>query len=384
MINVNFGDCFIIKDDSHGMVVDCGSRDAISCLATAIANIESDASIDKALLTHFHDDHYKGFNLLAANGRKQFSEIILPNVYSSAGNMLKQSIISLLFLSKTWQAWQAAFHHVTALVRFDKLLSPNGHFTFASDGASFFHGSSTYNVLSPRIDDVTNFGDVIFLGELENLIARIPNLHEHYNIIVETLLSQTGLIDNYQRDGTIAMLRKMGDTINSDRFESAVSYFTSQEAKNQIDRVISELGESYKKNIAKWREKMKYEWNKLSLVFKSEDNAILMTGDVSHDVWINHIRPKYFKLGEVVKIFKAPHHGTKSYFCCGFPINRDTKILISHNKYRNYGLITEMYPIQYAGAEMHCTNRRGCEFLRKSGAACTRAGCITPVTNFSF
>ena len=86
MHNVGFGDCFELEENNHRLLVDCGSKNKLlpnpangtflHFVDMLFSNFnfrdeETNEIITRdALLTHFHEDHYKGFKRIAKKFEK--------------------------------------------------------------------------------------------------------------------------------------------------------------------------------------------------------------------------------------------------------------------------------------------------------------------------
>jgi|GEM_PF-2647446 len=362
MLDVKFGDCFILSEDGQSMLVDCGTRNSKSYLATAVSRIEADNKIKKALLTHFHEDHNKGFDILESNAVKEFDEIILPNIYDKSGNTIKLNLARLIVCSKKSKAWKAALAHITLPIRMDKLLAINGHFIFVSDGGSFALSNTTYNVLSPTQQDVQNFSGMPMLKVIDDAIVNDSILRESSNEILRIFrywLEQVETISG------VAVVRKNQEfTIQAeDRLKKVLDIFIERGGE-----IMNSFNGEQKEEVKKWAEKLSRKWNKFSIVFKSSENEILMTGDMEEITWRKYIKPKYFSgASGNVKILKVPHHGTKSYFSSNFPVSDDTKFLISNGTYRKWS-ISDEYNNHYSG-EFYCTNKN-CTYYLNNHSCC--------------
>jgi len=366
MLDVKFGDCFILTEGEHSMLVDFGTRNNTTYLTHAVSRVEKDTKITKALLTHFHEDHNKGFDILENNQKKQFNEIILPNIYDKSGSSIKLNLARLIVCSKRSKAWKAAFAHITLPIRMDKLLINGGHFIFVSDGGDFTLSNTTYNVLAPSRQDIDYFNKMPMLEIIEDIITNDDMLQKSYNEILIILRSRFEEVYKIsEAEVEVVAVRK------NQEFTTQAEYQLNMALEKFIARgmvLVDEFSEEKKEEVRKWNEKLSRKWNKLSIVFKSSENEILMTGDMEEITWRSHVKPKYFTAkNNNVKILKAPHHGTKSYFSSGFPVSGDTIFLISNGYWRNCP-ISDEYTKNYNG-QFYCTNQ-SCTYYFNNGSCC--------------
>lgn len=359
MINVGFGDCFIlserdteneIREDS--LLVDFGSKSHIAkSIVTAVANQITSDNIQRCLLTHFHDDHYKGINELAKIPamQGQFTEIILPNVFFSS-TTYKIKLAQLVFLRKYGAAWNEAYNYVSSIVSFYKLLNTKGLLHFVSKGSIFSIGPKKYNVLSPYQKNINAESNTGFLDFFEEMMSFEQK--QLYDGIVSTASQILTFENNNIRLENTQIIGRI-DEINAfmnqiDKFSKYEIVFSAEKRKR-----INSFNLSFSKN-----------WNELSIVFAESNGGIVMTGDMPKRIW----EKVKGNIAYPVTVFKVPHHGTKTYFCSDFP--KEANYLISNGSYSSWD-ITALYPLYYTNIKLHCTNYNGCEYYAGKGATCS-------------
>ena len=110
--------------------------------------------------------------------------------------------------------------------------------------------------------------------------------------------------------------------------------------------------------------------NQISIVFhnaNSEENSILMTGDIPKKFFDLFVSPELY---DCYKVVKAPHHGTDSEFTIKLPFSQ--KLMISNGEpstnHLGVGKISLRYSTVYGcncslpSTQLYCSNPR-CEYL---------------------
>jgi ribonuclease BN (tRNA processing enzyme) len=352
------------------MLVDFGSMRKIpQLLVDSVEDKIVGKNIDRCLLTHFHSDHYKGINELAksANMQNRFSEILLPNLYFNKA-AFKIQLFRLGSLSKG-TAWEDAYNFVTSTVRFNDLLRADGVLHYVSKGAKFQIGRTDYTVLAPTLPDLKKLVDTELLSCAEGIIDEhgVDNsAAQLYHKIIEAASKIMQLDDILHND--IPMQRRVEKELSDDDIDKMLSDI------ERFSELKWDISYDKQKRLNGLQRKFSGDWNKLSIVFKADDDSLLMTGDMTKKAWRHTVKP-YCR--NAIKVFKVPHHGTKNYFCWDFP--NDADYLISNGKCFDWH-ISALYPLHYSSANFSCTGNDGCEYRLGTGSHCSNAkNCGCPI-----
>lgn len=370
MMNVGFGDCFILSEENDGMLIDFGSIQSIH--TRLVSDVESqilNKNIRRCLLTHFHSDHYKGINELAnlPSMKNRFSEIILPNIYFNQAAFRIQ-LFRLIALSKYGGAWLDAYNYVSSKVRFQQLLVAGGHFHYVAESAQFRIGKTEYTVLAPSRTDLIKLGEMELLQYVDEWLngrddKAQDEIRQLYREIIQATF-QTMKFDDAREFTAEKFVERKDWDIDLESLLQKIEQFSELKLSIPIDK---------QKKLDGLQRSFSYDWNRLSIVFKANDDSLLMTGDMKKRVWDGVVR-HYCR--NHIAVFKVPHHGTKDYFCWDFP--QDSQYLISNGQCKGWD-ISALYPLYYCSSKFSCTNSSECEFDMGTHTKCSGAldcGCL--------
>lgn len=349
MYNMGFGDCFVIYDDNENLMVDFGSIHSEKALLKRHPNIfthideyfYNNNSIHSLLITHFHEDHYKFVSKLRDDS---LDKIYMRNIYSSS-SQIKLNILALIYFSKTSKIWKTAYDILTAtsLVGKGKF---NCEYHFVKEKDYFSVGATKYQVLAPfdGIKENDNDEEIEEINKLfSKLINQFPDADKLFNLILNV---------------NQIFIRK----------EENVFALTEEEV-NQIKAIylkiliLIKLLESQKKKLLKAKKSAHFVIDKKSLskliisndehkyniVFKNEENTLLMCGDEKSKDMKKIIK----NINSKIDIIKTPHHGTKSHYTKAIEAIRGTKYIATNNYTGRYtGIYNDYFKI---GTHLYCS-----------------------------
>lgn len=105
MINMGFGDCFVVNKNNYKLLVDCGTKykrkykNSLVCVDSDVDEILiTRLDIDEILITHFHADHY---NCIADIKFSNLKKIYLPPLFYKDKYYLSIFVLLSLISKKT-------------------------------------------------------------------------------------------------------------------------------------------------------------------------------------------------------------------------------------------------------------------------------------------
>lgn len=386
MYNVEFGDAFLLCGQEENLIVDLGSIQSGFSFTSILDSIRRESANKRLslLLTHLHKDHWSGLKDQPIGHRLPDLECVyLPDLFGMrVRGKLDVIVCSLLADLLEAVILNAAPRFTLADLLLEVLPSiKRGKVCFLKQGDIFSIGATEYEVLWPRLTgkDVLRRNSPelrAFLEEVEGVLEEMGDGERLWDT-VEAL-----------RDCILSgVARETGYHLQFDYWPANQStYETIYERAEGICRRLSvaiERGGKLEEQFGHYAERLKREWNKVSVVFQNREDLergnLLMTGDVTQSVLnrlvLKKLGPPYLK-GHYT-IIKAPHHGTTDYFCTRLP--GCEHICISNGEGNTaYHRITDQYARVYGclgkRARLHCTNPR-CDYY-KHGGPCPC--CIAP------
>lgn len=306
VINVGFGDCFILTDDYYKelLMVDCGSRSFIGTsfknnyeLAkyiydTFLTHISNSYGYCSALLTHFHADHYSGFKTLALklNKDKIFNRFYIPNILLTSSDdkdskkttiFIEFAIYIYLILGRKSASYIVAdniLDHIYVLTKLAKRVIPlsyNDNFYIMSKKFTvlwpFKNGINTTNLQKDRVNTLSkaleNIKDTLSMSDFEFII-------EENDIIVDWYVDI--ITSEYNTDRKFENGRDFYEVY--DDYRKELDNFRKQirENANLLEQLMKILNNNVLDSFLDYMDDV-------SLVFhnNSDNENILMTGDIS-------------------------------------------------------------------------------------------------------
>lgn len=410
MYKVGFGDCFKFEETTtetiinntgsvecekqitHKMLVDCGSKNAV--LPT---NVTFEKFVDNiyhnifcfqnnnelvkrcALLTHFHEDHYKGFLQLSDNlkkDKKKFDKFYVPYITWSnkkAFVFVKAAIYLYCFGPKQEESSFFLFKQIQMLRNSVRTISD---VCCLKTDDSFKFGDVQFKVLWPEFPKGTH------AKKIENLLAKIDNEiknEKELNMLTDKFLSNLSrfyeLINNDDKKN-LSNNEQIIDEILKSQQDCLILLDTRRnnltEKSNDLNSMIKELKKLFKDGI-----------NATSIVFCDSKNQLLMMGDVTSDVIDKHLfkgKREYIKEGDVVfNYLKAPHHGTGTHYTINIPATKN--VLVSTGKFDGYPkskISDEYYEHRLSESRKICASGNDWCYVIEKGKKCNRSICEIP------
>lgn len=390
MYNVEFGDAFLLYGQGENLLVDLGSIQNGFPFSRVRDSIK-DESREKELsllLTHFHEDHWSGLhNQTPGHQLPGLKMVYLPDIFRmrvlGEVDVIVQSLLSdfleAVVLNKRLRFTLAdLLREILPGLQWKQI-------RFLRRGDKFLMGGRNYEVLWPRL----NREDVV-------MKRKRPLLDVLNRLDVKTQANgrEVGLLDTLEAIASV-LLRDFGRGVDYPVLDIVPDYDrTYGSLYNQAQELLEAITFEVRRDEGELRNKIRHyakqlgnSWNQISLVFHDlaeEDDVweypdlpaeslgrdgVLMTGDAPSPI-LDKLRNGTFagpRLRESYAVIKAPHHGTKSYFCAILPHCR--YLCVSNGEgNKNYQKISEYYEYEYrflsGKTEIFCTNPR-CDFIKK-------------------
>jgi hypothetical protein len=398
MFNMGFGDCFLIRDDSDSLFVDCGTLSQVHpCLPGFAFNAAFMLpSAPKMLISHFHLDH---FGLIGS----------VPNLYPAFKyqtlyirgmaaldypfwvKSYLASLLVLLAVTKDTREFVALMNIPGTLL---SVCASNGKIITVAKGSPLRIGQTSCTVLWPPRDALSQFPqrwsaeknqvDDFYQGlwRVASNNGRSRKSSRRFIDSIKAFWSDEGgngtadfkeaFLDNYALITRKEQLKKIAAKVSA-CCQIISSFVTSHP---MVIQYIDEHASSMKK-IGSDVE------NSLSIVFHCP-GKFLFTGDAPKEVMKQCLllpTPTY-------RIIKIPHHGTKNYYFNFQPYSvPDCVYLIPNSSlYRKTGYEIDR---RYTGASCHCLNcssTSACKAMKNRGkcSATKHKGKIVPFESFSY
>lgn len=336
--NVGFGDCFLCKDGTDErpkMLVDFGARKADNAVINNVA-VELSKTVKKYLmLSHLHEDHYRGFRHVNATAIQHFNfdEIYIPNYITNNGIEFLGEV--LLSTNST-----SLLEQVKTLLKipllFPKYVKKDTKIFLLREGNRIYNSLCAFEVLLPQRQSIS----LILNPQTEQIVRNFAD--DYRNLL--------GYIEEGEEFATIRVY--------------------SETLEEEFDSIIEKLLErKLEFNIITDERKLKKRFdgyhNSLSLAFDELfiENAqnVLFLGDAERND-VEYLADNN-KLKEEYCFIKVQHHGTKSHFYHNLPFAK--YYAISNGARRADREISGLYDHHYGktGAFI-CTNNTNCEICR--------------------
>lgn len=347
--NVGFGDCFLCKDNNEShpkMLIDFGARKTDKEVIKDVIDELSETEIKYLMLSHLHEDHYRGLKNIKAKGENQllqFDEIYLSDYIASGG---------IWFMGKVLLSTQnnTLLNFVRAILKIPALLPgyvKNDTKVYLLCQGNIVHNSlCDFEVLLPLNN---NRFYTHHRGDLEELIGTFA---QRYINLLNYVPYSNGETSSIQ--------------VNSDNL--------GEEIDHLIDDLIREgQGMDVSVNEKMLKEMFDNYHNSLSLAFHElsvpNEQNVLFLGDAEPmdiDALVQNGRFK-----NQYCFVKVQHHGTKNHFYNALPAAK--YYAITNGKSRAGCELTALYDACYgANTTFVCSNSCNCE-LYKKGAPCNSA-----------
>lgn len=377
MYNVQFGDAFLLYGQGENLLVDLGSIQGGFDFAPVRDSIREE-SADKQLsllLSHFHKDHWSGLrNQPKDHMLPRLKKVYIPDIFQMR-NLGKLDVIVRSLLSEFLEAVildRRLEFSLADLLREVLPGLPKERICLLSRGKVFQMGRRDYEVLWPYMGG----------GSMA------PRRSKALQTFLEQIESKLGIVG--EEGGLLDTLGTMADSLleefrnylaRGDSERGQANQFSYENLHSRIERFAESLARELERDTGDLRDKMRYyadqlgqDWNRVSLVFQeiteeNYNNGVLMTGDAPKNILKKLEHGNFWgpRLQTSFAVIKAPHHGTKTYFCTILPNCR--YICISNGGGHDaYHKISEQYEYVYGSlgkkVEICCTNMR-CEYWER-------------------
>jgi beta-lactamase superfamily II metal-dependent hydrolase len=377
MYNVGFGDCFIIidQDSDSSLLVDCGTIAFDNGYYTSFNSLVDDLTIQElnhnynyGLITHFHEDHFRGFREIANKNLQLFDAIYVPYVQTSV--FIESAIYLYTFLTKQANAYKTSSNILNQIECLLKIVK-NENIISLYEGLHFNLGSNRFQVLWPprnaQIEQVIDESTKVFINKLNEETAEFESFTNIKSEIMENMYQWYTLINS---DEGINKTDNNGEFVNIKQKQTELlkELDKLKENKKQNNMLLnkstqSQLSDSFAKIFLN-------DNNALSIVFDKKRD-LLMTGDITKKI----IDEGLINFNQCYGLVKAPHHGTNSHYSNALPKGCD--FLISTGQHSKYGKISIKY-YQHLCFSTSCTSgTQQCDILNNN-QQCRNARCSNP------
>lgn len=382
VFDMGFGESILLKSDNASLLVDCGSktkRNVELQVSSIRSNINKHGSIN-FMLTHFHKDHFNGFErLVQGNHQYQADVVYIPWINFNKGEAILLDIAVYLYLLYTKQDTDVSFllknqiYFILECVKEDGLvyaLKRNDCFEFSGRDMEVLWPKKVelIEASNHKLDKVKQITREI-LDTLFPTEEQQDNFNSLKDDIENTLKEFYGLFK--EKD------KKLGIQLNEKTRNKLKDWCIRQKKLlNKIDKKRKDTLKDKKEDVKKWRKQLKEifndDTNACSIVFRDKQRSnlseynLLMTGDITKRVIEKYLYDSDFK-NKRYKYMKCPHHGTCTHYTVCLP--RCDHFIISNGPYKRYHAISAQY--FYHPCVMgirYCTNAH-CEIIQ-SGRSC--------------
>lgn len=383
VFNVGFGECILLdKSPDAALLVDCGSKSKNRIDVNRISEHMRNSKNLSFMLTHFHADHYNGFDKLNNDVRKAdkvyFPWISFsPKEGSAIGVLLKLAIHLIALYEESAIDEDVVFLLKGQIEFIQNHVKENGRARLLKQHDIFSLGNCDMEVLWPLQCGVEQYFD----NKGHNL-ERIYDMIEHSlfpDKIAQTKFSsiQDDIIQNLNDFYSIFDEGNDEFTVTESRLTKLKELIQRQtDLISRINKMAATSRNKNKDSVKKWRKSLRkifhHDNNACSIVFRDKKDCpsscykLLMTGDITKNVIEQHLYRAYFQHRQY-KYMKCPHHGTYTHYSICLPDSEN--FIISNGKYGHYnGIADEYFLHSQISGRRYCTNN-SCETLQ-SGRCC--------------
>lgn len=381
-----FGESILLENENERLLVDCGSKKTkdLEDRLNIIKNQLTGHKKVSFMITHFHDDHYNGFQKAYENktlGFPKASKIYLPWVFMENNKVpiLLSEAIYLYMLYKRNDESRSPKFWLGKQIEF--ILNSSNEdcvIHLLKEQCRFNVGQEEMEVLWPGVlnfDEDTNpslsVAEDIFKF-VDNSIPpeEVAKFKEAKEVLLNTIIKFYRVFENANNNNGDSKVKGVPIKEYRTLFENILEIQIQN--LRELDRIKNEIqwdGNSREIYKNKLKEIFRGGNNAYSIVFrdykrKTKNNEItpydiLMTGDITPTIVEKHLYDNYFK-NTVYRYLKCPHHGTKSYYTIKLPIG-DNLILSNGGGCEFYHKISSQYFSHGRRiSRKYCTNPR-CE-----------------------
>lgn len=366
VFNVQFGDCFMLKsyDSNAAMLVDFGSMQRINPLVTQkIENELHFANEKNLMITHFHQDHCIGIQLL--NNSIKFHNIYLPNFFSKS--IIRLHIALLYYLNPSSQAHIVAMNLLSIVPNLCAYLNTDSIVNYVKRGDTIFNKTDAYRILWPENSNHEQIADTLYRDIIRFYEIRNDNVQndairyreEHFSNLTEHYMNSFPILKD---DQTMQFSEKERDKMNQ-VLGLIGDMRTTKDARKRLSQKLNDRISNFQNDLSICFDNIAH-----SNTYKSKRvRSVLFLSDVTPDNFNTISMADRLRLYPKYKVIKAPHHGTRDYFVNDLP--RSKYIIISHGNRKGWP-ITPLYGYNYSKRKFICTNYyNSCDYCL-SGKRC--------------
>ena len=405
VFNMAFGESILLENENEKLLVDCGSKKTsdLKDRLTIIKNQLVGRKKVSFMITHFHDDHYNGFQKAYQDtslGFPKASKIYLPWVFMEDNKvpiLLSEAIYLYMLYRKSDESRSPDFWLGKQIELILNSSNEDCIIYLLKEKRRFNIGQEEMEALWP--------GVLYLEGDTKDSLNALEKI---FNFVDNSIPLEE--VDEFRKAKEILLnsIMKFYHVIEEgdDNNDSEMKGFPIEEHRilfeNILDIQIKNLRELDRiKNKIHWdNKKRKIYKNKLKEIFRRGNNTysivfrdykeitksndagydILMTGDITPAIIQNHLSPNYFE-NTTYQYLKCPHHGTKTYYTSKLPPG-DNLILSNGSGCESYHKISSFY--FYHGGRIsrkYCTNPRceiypRCKYIDATSDSSCEADCF--------
>lgn len=279
MYNMGHGDCFLIADQTEGVLIDCGGSAYSSAIVKTYVSPDLLSIQNKRLvITHFHNDHINKIKLL--NKNIKFKDVYVPNALNTKD--IHRAFAIIKYGKPRSKAYAMAYNYLMLIPMIEDYLDKSSTIHYVSRFYKMDFNFSLFEVLWPDknlfFKEDLNFK---FTKKEKEIISEYESIFLEY--IQDEYSSITVTLERYKKNRDI---------------KSIMDDFKQQPKDVEKD---------YTFNIKEISKKL---GNQLSLVI-IDSNKSLFTGDITKKIFNEEVASHVVAR---ITILKTPHHGSKSYF----------------------------------------------------------------------
>lgn len=386
MFQMEFGESILLSEENGCLLVDCGSKMPPKISKTYYQNVERKLRHHKynghklkALITHFHEDHYDGFMYLFNSSSIRFDNVFIPHIFTADKyiNVNNHSLNVVDYLLMRHYLQNRIIRRRTSFSLLDLLtgiIKNKTSFTLLKRGDTFniCDQNKKAHVLwpSPQIlsFDIENLKPFMLIPvEIVNQLFQISN-----DISILFIENENTTFDslNAELEYRIGDLQQRIDRLTYGQFDDELIHISDDrpcEMYNGSYYGIKNINDLFKrKEIKLFFDKLnkRFDDHRYCIVFQVQDmeNNYLFTGDA----WNKDLKKIVTNYDNMLPLYdnyyavKAPHHGTKNkHYCKELFDSRNItikKVFISNGDgNKRYGQISKEYTNK--SFIVICTNR---------------------------
>ena len=330
------------------MLVDFGARKTDNAAINNLANELSAADKKYLMLSHLHDDHYRGFKYVKAADIQRFifDEIYMPNYITNNGLEFLGEV--LLSSNST-----SLLEQVKALLKipllFPKYVKKDTKIVLLREGNRIYNSLCAFEVLLPQRQSIS----LIVNPQTEQIVRNFAD--DYRNLL--------GYIEEGEEFATI---RVYSETLEEE-FDSIIEKLL--ERKLEFNIITDER--KLKKRFDGYHNSLSLAFDEL---FVENSQNVLFLGDAERSD-VEYLADNNTLENEYCFV-KVQHHGTKRHFFDRLPSAK--YYALPNGKSRRDCELSALYDCKYGRRKIFiCSNNINCELYTNNCICNARSCCLT-------